>query len=214
VLIGGHSIEDSELKYGLSVTGFIHPSRVLTKKTIRPGDMLILTKPLGTGIVNTAIKGGLATSAVIETTIHLMATLNRRAAEIMSDFAVSACTDITGFGLLGHLAEMVAGSGFGMTIYASMLPVIPEAMEYAAMGLVPAGAYKNREFREKMVTFGPRVDRVLQDISFDPQTSGGLLISIPGPQADALMAGLKDNGISHAAIIGEVTDTPEHIAVI
>ena len=160
VLIGGHSIEDSELKYGLSVTGFIHPSRVLTKKTIRPGDMLILTKPLGTGIVNTAIKGGLATSAVIETTIHLMATLNRRAAEIMSDFAVSACTDITGFGLLGHLAEMVAGSGFGMTIYASMLPVIPEAREHAAMGLVPAGAYKNREFREKMVTFGPRVDRV------------------------------------------------------
>jgi len=95
-----------------------------------------------------------------------------------------------------------------------MLPIIPEAMEYAAMGLVPAGAYKNREFREKMVTFGPRVDRVLQDISFDPQTSGGLLISIPGPQADALMAGLKDNGVSHAAIIGEVTDAPEHIAMI
>ena len=149
VLIGGHSIEDSELKYGLSVTGFIHPGRVLTKKTIRPGDRLILTKPLGTGIVNTAIKGGLASSSVIESTIRLMATLNRRAAEIMSDYPVSACTDITGFGLIGHLAEMVAGSGFGMTIHASMLPVIPEAREYAAMGLVPAGAYKNREFREK-----------------------------------------------------------------
>ena len=214
VLIGGHSIEDSELKYGLSVTGFIHPSRVLTKKTICPGDRLILTKPLGTGIVNTAIKGGLASSAVIESTIRLMATLNRRAAEIMSDFAVSACTDITGFGLLGHLAEMVAGSGFGMKIYASMLPVIPEAQEYAAMGLVPAGAYKNREFREKMVTFGPRVDRVLQDISFDPQTSGGLLISISGAQADALLSNLKDNDISHAAIIGEVTDGPEHILML
>ena len=142
-----------------------------------------------------------------------MATLNRRAAEIMSDYPVSACTDITGFGLIGHLAEMVVGSGFGMKIYASMLPVIPEAREYAAMGLVPAGAYKNREFREKMVTFGPQVDRVLQDISFDPQTSGGLLISIPGPQADALLAGLKDNGISHAAIIGEVTGAPEHITM-
>ena len=104
--------------------------------------------------------------------------------------------------------------GFGMTIHASMLPVIPEAREYAAMGLVPAGAYKNREFRENMVTFGPQVDRVLQDISFDPQTSGGLLISIPGAQADALLAGLNENGIPHAAIIGEVTDTPEHIAMI
>ncbi|MFH0998010.1 MAG: selenide, water dikinase SelD [Pseudomonadota bacterium] len=214
VLIGGHSIEDSELKYGLSVTGFIHPSRVLTKKTIRPGDQLILTKPLGTGIVNTAIKGELASSSVIENTIRLMATLNRRAAEIMSDYPVSACTDITGFGLLGHLAEMVAGSGFGMKIYASMLPVIPEAQEYAAMGLVPAGAYKNREFRENMVTFGPRVDRVMQDISFDPQTSGGLLISIPGAQADALLSGLKDNGISHAAIIGEVTGDSEHIMML
>jgi selenide, water dikinase len=214
VLIGGHSIEDSELKYGLSVTGFIHPSRVLTKKTIRPGDRLILTKPLGTGIVNTAIKGGLASSSVIESTIRLMATLNRRAAEIMSDYPVSACTDITGFGLIGHLAEMVAGSGSGMTIHASMLPVIPEAREYAAMGLVPAGAYKNREFRGKMVTFGPQVDRVLQDISFDPQTSGGLLISIPGDQADALLAKLKDNGISHAAIIGEVTGAPEHITML
>lgn len=214
VLVGGHSIEDSELKYGLSVTGFIHPARVLTKKTIRPGDRLILTKPLGTGIVNTAIKGGLASDDVIESTIRLMATLNRRAAEIMSDFPASACTDITGFGLLGHLAEMVSGSGCGMTIYASRLPVIPEAMEYAAMGLIPGGAHKNREFREKMVTYAPGVDRVLQDISFDPQTSGGLLIGIPADAADALLASLKENGISHAAIIGEVTAGAEHITVV
>ena len=130
VLIGGHSIEDSELRYGLSVTGFIHPSRVLTKKSIRPGDRLILTKPLGTGIVNTAIKGGLASSSVIETTVRLMATLNRRAAEIMSDYPVGACTDITGFGMIGHLA------------------------------------------------------------------------------------GLKDNGISHVAIIGEVTETSEHVTML
>lgn len=215
VLIGGHSIEDSELKYGLSVTGFIHPGRILTKKTIRSGDRLILTKPLGTGIINTAIKGGLAASSVIESTIRLMATLNRRAAEIMSYYAVSACTDITGFGLLGHLAEMVAGSGFGMTIHASNIPIIPEAREYAAMGLVPAGAHKNREFREIMVTFGPRVDRVMRDICFDPQTSGGLLISIPGAHADALLARLKEeNCISRAEIIGEVTGVSEHITIL
>jgi len=215
VLIGGHSIEDSELKYGLSVTGFVHPGRILTKKTIRPGDRLILTKPLGTGIINTAIKGGLASSAVIESVIRLMATLNLKAAGIMSDYPVSACTDITGFGLLGHLAEMVAGSGFGMTIHASNIPVIPEAREYASMGLVPGGAHKNREFRQSMVTFDPRVDRVMQDICFDPQTSGGLLISIPAAQADALLAGLKkDSSISLAEIIGEVTGTSEHITIL
>jgi selenide,water dikinase len=214
VLIGGHSIEDSELKYGLSVTGFIHPDRVLTKKSICSGDRLILTKPLGTGIINTAIKGGLASASVIDFIIGLMATLNRRAAEIMVDYPVSACTDITGFGLIGHLAEMVAGSGFGMTIYAEMLPVIPEALEYAEMGLVPAGAYKNREFRENMVTFGPQVKRVMQDIVFDPQTSGGLLISLPSALADDLLARLKENGIAGAAIIGEVTVGPEHIRVV
>jgi len=215
VLIGGHSIEDSELKYGLSVTGFVHPGRILTKKTIRPGDRLILTKPLGTGIINTAIKGGLASSAVIESVIRLMATLNLKAAGIMSDYPVSACTDITGFGLLGHLAEMVAGSGFGMTIHASNIPVIPEAREYASMGLVPGGAHKNREFRQSMVTFDPRVDRVMQDICFDPQTSGGLLISIPAAQADALLAGLKkDSSIARAEIIGEVTGTSEHITIL
>jgi len=215
VLIGGHSIEDSELKYGLSVTGFVHPGRILTKKTIRQGDRLILTKPLGTGIVNTAIKGGLASPAVIESVIRLMAALNLKAAGIMSDYPVSACTDITGFGLLGHLAEMVAGSGFGMTIHASNIPVIPESREYAAMGLVPGGAHKNREFRQSMVTFGPRVDRIMQDVCFDPQTSGGLLISIPAAQADALLAGLKkESSISLAEIIGEVTGTSEHITIL
>ncbi len=213
VLVGGHSVEDSELKYGLSVTGFIHPKRILTKKNIKPGDRLILTKPLGIGIVNTAIKGGLASESVIQDAITLMTTLNRCAAEIMSAFAVSACTDITGFGLIGHLAEMVVDSGCGMTIHADRLPMIPEAREYAAIGLIPAGAYKNREFRESMVTLSSGVDRIVQDICFDPQTSGGLLISIPDAQADRLLQRLLDGGVSHAAIIGEVTAGAEHITV-
>ncbi len=213
VLVGGHSVEDSELKYGLSVTGFIHPKRILTKKNIKPGDRLILTKPLGIGIVNTAIKGGLASESVIQEAITLMTTLNRCAAEVMSAFAVSACTDITGFGLIGHLAEMVVDSGCGMTIHANRLPMIPEARDYAAIGLIPAGAYKNREFRESMVTFSSGVDRVVRDICFDPQTSGGLLISIPDAQADRLLQRLLDGGVSHAAIIGEVTADAEHITV-
>ena len=214
VVIGGHSIEDSELKYGLSVTGFIHPGRILTKKNIHPGDNLILTKPLGTGIINTAIKGGVAPEPLIQRITQIMVALNRRSAEIISHYGVSACTDITGFGLLGHLAEMVTGSGCGMTVFSADIPVFPEAKEYAAMGLVPSGAYKNRAFRESMVTFGLHVDQVMQDICFDPQTSGGLLISIPAVQADTLLSQLKDNGMDQASIIGEVTLQKEHITVL
>jgi len=214
VVIGGHSIEDSELKYGLSVTGFIHPGRILTKKNIHPGDNLILTKPLGTGIINTAIKGGVAPEPLIQRITQIMVALNRRSAEIISHYGVSACTDITGFGLLGHLAEMVTGSGCGMTVFSADIPVFPEAKEYAAMGLVPSGAYKNRAFRESMVTFGLHVDQVMQDICFDPQTSGGLLISIPAVQADTLLSQLKDNGMDQASIIGEVTLPKEHITVL
>lgn len=214
VLVGGHSIEDSELKYGLSVTGFIHPGKVLTKRNIKPGDRLILTKSLGTGIINTAIKGGLASSAVIENAIKLMTSLNSTAAQTMSKYPVNACTDITGFGLLGHIAEMTAGSGCGVMIYSEEIPVIHEAREFAAKGLVPGGTYKNREFREKMVTFGEKTDRFIQDICFDPQTSGGLLISIPKAYSDDLVSGLKANGIISAAIIGEVTQPPEHITVL
>jgi selenide, water dikinase len=149
VLLGGHSIEDKELKYGLSVTGFIHPDRVLTKKALQTGDRLILTKPLGTGIINTAIKAGLASAAVTDRVSRQMAALNKDAARIMADFPVHACTDITGFGLMGHLAEMVERSGHGVRLDASRVPVIPEALEFAAMGLIPAGAYNNRAFRKR-----------------------------------------------------------------
>ena len=179
VLVGGHSIEDRELKYGLSVTGFIHPDRILTKKNLKAGDRLVLTKPLGTGIINTAVKGGLASDEAIKFVTLLMAALNKDAAEIMQACPVHACTDITGFGLIGHLAEMVIDSGLGVEILSDRLPVIPEALEYAGMGLVPAGAYKNREFREAMVDIGPSVDSIVQDILFDPPTSGGLKIKAP-----------------------------------
>jgi selenide,water dikinase len=204
VLVGGHSVEDKELKYGLSVTGFIHPDRVLTKKNLRDRDALVLTKPLGTGIINTAIKGGLVSSETIEKITRLMATLNRDAAEIMHHYPVHACTDITGFGLLGHLAEMITDSPFGIRIMTEKIPVVPETFDYAGMGLVPAGAHKNREFREAMVTFSPDIERTMQDILFDPQTSGGLLICLERDKAHDLLEAFREKGIREAAIIGEV----------
>lgn len=204
VLVGGHSVEDKELKYGLSVTGFIHPDQVLIKTNIKDGDRLILTKPLGTGIINTAIKAGLAEEELIEAVTRLMATLNRDAAMIMKDYPVNACTDITGFGLLGHLAEMTDDSECSVRIMADQVPVLEKSIEFAGMGLVPAGTYRNREFREQMVDFSSTVNRYLQDVLFDPQTSGGLLICVEGNSADNLLAELKKQGIDQAAIIGEV----------
>jgi selenide,water dikinase len=215
VLIGGHSIEDKELKYGLSVTGFVQPARMLTKKNLRPGDRLVLTKPLGTGIVNTAIKAGMAPADLTDKVTRLMALLNRDAARILSQFEVHACTDVTGFGLLGHLAEMICGFGLSMRVFSDHVPMIPEALEFAAMGLIPAGAYNNREFRESMIDFGQTVGRSVQDVLFDPQTSGGLLIGIGRDRADVLVKTLRDAGISDTAEIGEVLkDEKEKIWVV
>jgi selenide,water dikinase len=214
VLVGGHTVEDQELKYGLSVTGFIHPDRVLTKKNLKAGDLLILTKRLGTGIIGTAIKGALASQEITDKVTRAMATLNKDAAEVMVDYPVHACTDITGFGFLGHLAEMVSGSGFGVRIKADSVPVYPEALEYAAMGLVPAGAYKNRDFRLFMVDFAPSVDRVLQDVLFDPQTSGGLLICVAPEKAEDLLKALKTKGVQDAALVGEVIAEPKERIIV
>jgi len=208
VLAGGHSIEDNELKYGLSVTGFIHPDRILTKKNLQPGDRLILTKPLGSGIITTAVKAGMVPDDLLESVISLMATLNRYAAEVMTGFPVHACTDITGFGLLGHLAEMAEGSGLGIRVYSDQVPLIPRTTDFAAMGLIPGGAHRNRDFRENMTIFSPDISRILQFVLFDPQTSGGLLISVAPDHADRLVDALREKGLADAAIIGEVIAEP------
>ncbi len=209
VLIGGHSIEDKELKYGLSVTGLAHPARVLTKKNLRSGDRLVLTKPLGTGIVNTAIKAGLAPADLVQNVTRLMAALNRDAAEVMARFDPHACTDVTGFGLLGHLAEMVSGAGRGVRLFSGRVPIIGQALDFASMGLIPAGAYRNREFRQAMIVIEKSVPRSRLDILFDPQTSGGLLISVARNLADALVEALRDAGIGGATQIGEVLERAE-----
>jgi selenide,water dikinase len=169
----------------------------------------VLTKPLGSGIVNTAIKAAMASADLTDKVTRLMAALNREAAGIMVDFNISACTDVTGFGLLGHLAEMVCGSGTSVRIESGQVPVIAEALEFASMGLIPAGAYKNKAFREQMITIAETVPRALQDVLFDPQTSGGLLISVSDDQAAALVKALRNGGVGDATQIGEILDSPE-----
>lgn len=213
VLIGGHTVEDNELKYGLSVTGIVHPRRILVKANLKPGDHLILTKPLGTGIINTAVKAGMVSEQLTEQVTQVMAALNRTAAEVMGTHDVHACTDITGFGLIGHLAEMVEDH-LGIAIYTDALPVLPETREFAAMGMIPAGAYRNREHRAQMVRTARTVPRDMEDILYDPQTSGGLLIAAPEAESRRLLADLHRHGISEACIIGHVQSEPANTIVV
>ncbi len=214
VLLGGHSVEDEELKYGLSITGFVHPDKVLANRGLRKGDQLVLTKPLGTGIVNTAIKADLATVQTVRKVTEIMAQLNKDAARIMDDFNISACTDITGFGLLGHLCEMVNDTSLLAVINAQQVPLLPEAVEFGSMGLVPIGAHKNRNFREDMVVSPESFDPVLRDILYDPQTSGGLLVGCREGEAEQLVSRLKNEGIEHAEIIGYIDHSPDNNVTI
>jgi len=208
-LVGGHSVEDAELKYGLSVTGTIHPEHIITNGAAKPGDKLILTKPLGTGIINTAIKAKVASEGAIAKVKQSMTTLNKIPSEIMQAVGVNSCTDITGFGFLGHACEMAEASSVGMVIYASSIPFFAEAEEYARTGLVPAGTHRNRKFRAHQIEMDPALSPEMIDILFDAQTSGGLLISVAQEKADELLNRLKKAGIEESTIIGEVTAKPK-----
>lgn len=199
LLVGGHSIEDPELKYGLSVTGLVHPDQVLLNSGARPGDVLLLTKPLGTGILSTAVKGGLADAATARQLVELMATLNRLPMEILNGDAglraeVHGCTDITGFGLFGHLHEMAEASGVSIHLDPASLPVLEGTRAFADMGIIPEGAYRNRTFYSQWVRSAlPEMD-VLEMIAYDPQTSGGLLLSMTAAAAAKLLALLRQQG--------------------
>ena len=203
VMLGGHTIDDDEPKYGLSVTGVVHPDKVLTNAGARPGDALILTKAIGTGVLYTALKAELFPAGVAAAAAS-MTQLNRYAAEVMTRFPVHACTDITGFGLLGHAFELAAGSAVDLELDSRAVPLLPDAAEAAGMGLVPAGAYANRDYL-KQVDFQPDVPVNLQDLLFDPQTSGGLLISLAEDLAADLLTELHAAGVAVAARIGRVT---------
>ncbi len=209
VLVGGHSIEDQELKYGLAVTGLIRPDEVITNIGAKVGDRIIITKPLGTGIINTAQKGGVASAEVVQRAVEVMATLNRKAAEVMRDFQVHACTDVTGFGLLGHLCEMLGEGEIGIKVYTGTVPVLPGAEEYARMGLVPGGTHRNKEFYMPKVDGAKDVPPYLLDILFDAQTSGGLLISARSRDIEELLNSLRGAGVKDASIIAEVVAEPE-----
>lgn len=190
VTAGGHSIEDTEPKYGLCVSGLVHPGAVLTNRGAREGDLLVLTKPLGTGILTTAAKAELLSGAEYRAMTDLMAALNRDAARAAVPLRPSACTDVTGFGLLGHTCEMAQGSDVEVELHVADIDLIPEAVELARMGLLPAGMYRNRSFAEDRVDPGT-TELCRQDLLYDPQTSGGLLMAAAPEDADALLEELR-----------------------
>jgi selenide,water dikinase len=204
LLVGGHSVDDTELKYGLAVTGVVHPDKVLTNGGARVGDKLVLTKPLGTGVIATAMKGRLASPSAEAEAIRVMTALNRLPEACLDITTVNAITDITGFGLLGHALEMATASHVEVTFYAHQVPVLAAAREYAAMGLVPAGSFANRRFCETRLQVAPGLDPLLVDLFSDAQTNGGLLLAVAPDQAEALLDCLQSHGI-HAAAIGAVT---------
>ena len=205
IITGGHTIRGAEPIYGLAVSGFVHPERVLTNSNAKPGDVLILTKPLGIGILTTTAKADMADGAVLNRIYTQMATLNKTARDIMVRFPVHSCTDVTGFSLLGHGYEMAQGSGCTLHITVDCVPFHPEALEFASMGLVPAGAYRNRQYAAGGVKCCRELSLALQDILYDPQTSGGLLFALPETEAESCLRALRDN-IPQAAMVGYVTE--------
>lgn len=203
-LVGGHSIDDQEPKFGLSVTGTIHPDRIRSNAGAKPGDRLILTKPIGVGILTTAIKQGILEKADLDEVMNVMATLNKTAAEVMERYSVNACTDVTGFGLLGHTMEIAKGGNVGVTVINQDVPVLSRAKELAEQNVIPGGTYKNRQWLADDIDYADSVSEIDQLILCDAVTSGGLLISVPEAEADALQRELLENNVQ-SAIIGNVT---------
>ncbi len=205
LLMGGHSVEDNEIKYGLAVTGTIHPDRVLYNRGAKPGDKLILTKALGTGIVSTALKAGAANDALINRAVACMTTLNKKASEIMLAAGdIHACTDITGFGFLGHACETIEDSDVGLEIFSSAIPIMEGVRDLVETGYIPGGLYRNRSYRVGLVEKTPSCPDWIFDVCFDPQTAGGLFFSLPAQKAQALVETMRAAGITDTALVGEV----------
>lgn len=213
-LVGGHSIDDQEPKFGLSVTGVVHPDKIRANAGAKPGDRLILTKPIGVGILTTAIKRDLLDKEDIDNVMNVMAALNKDAAEAMESFQVNACTDVTGFGLLGHAIELAEGSNAGVIINSGSVPVLPRTLELAEQNIIPGGSRKNHKWLSGRIEYSPDIDETTQLILCDAITSGGLLISVPEAEAEALQKALEERNVT-SAIIGEVTDqSPGKIKVL
>jgi len=213
-LVGGHSIDDVELKYGLSVMGTVHPKRLVTNSGAKVRDKIILTKPLGTGIISTALKAGMVDEETIAKLTKCMSTLNDKASELMQEVGAHACTDITGFGLLGHACQVAKNSQVGINIYHASLLFLPKAEEFAKQGFCPGGLHRNREFYSAAVIIANKVPSHIQDILFDAQTSGGLLICLAPGKAELLLDRLRQAGVEDAAIIGEVVSEPSGVITV
>lgn len=207
IIVGGHTVNDNEPKYGLSVMGLVHPNKVFANSEAKSGEVLVITKPIGTGVINTAIKGEIASKEHIDEATKYMATLNKYAAEIARKYNISACTDITGFGLAGHVHEMASGANVSITIESEKVPFINGAIEYAKMAMIPSGTYNNKRHIKKDYVCESK-ETYIEDLLFDPQTSGGLLYSLGEDEAIKLVEELKENNII-ASIIGYVKDKKE-----
>lgn len=203
VLAGGHSIQDEEPKYGLCVTGFAAEADILKNSGARDGDLLVLTKPIGTGVLATAAKAELLAPAEVSALTETMAALNKTAWEEMMPLRPHGCTDVTGFGLLGHALEMARGCGLTLTLWAGQVPLLPGALEWAVQGILPGGCHRNRADVERETDTAPGIALARLDLLFDPQTSGGLLIALPESRAETLAERLLDRGLT-AAVIGRV----------
>lgn len=213
MVIGGHTVEDDEPKYGLCASGFVHPKDVLKNSTAKVGDLLVITKPVGVGIVNTAIKADMVDKETYNEAVKNMATLNKFAKDAMMEAGANACTDVTGFGLLGHTLEMAEGSGVTIKLHSDKIPLLKGAVEFASMGLIPEGAYFNKKHIGDKVEFKDSVEDEMRDIMYDPQTSGGLLISLERDRAEKLLK-LLDGGPNEYALIGEVVEREEKDIVV
>lgn len=214
VLVGGHSVQDEEPKYGLCVTGFVHPKKIFKNYGCQPGDVLILTKQIGSGIINTAVKAEMASEHEVREAVRVMSSLNKKAKEAAETFSIHACTDVTGFGLLGHCVEMAEASGVSFHLSVQDIAFMDGAAEYAKMGLVPAGAYRNREYAGDAVEAGETEECYL-DLLYDPQTSGGLLFSVGAEEAPALVEALENAQMdTKVSVIGMVKDKMEKLIYV
>ena len=211
VLVGGHSVQDDEPKYGLCVSGFVHPDKIFKNYGCRPGDILVLTKQIGSGIVNTAIKAEMASAGAVREAQTVMASLNKKAKQVVERYDVSACTDITGFGLLGHCVEMASASDVTFELNVRDIAYFDDAVDYAKMGLIPAGAYKNRGYSIDKVDTGSVEEHYL-DLLYDPQTSGGLLISVAEENLAEMMGDFRQAGMdTEVSVIGKVAEKSDRL---
>jgi selenide,water dikinase len=212
-LVGGHSISDTGIKFGLSVSGFVNPKKMLLNNTPRVGDVLILTKPLGTGVINTLIKADMAPAELVKQADRYMIQLNRKASEIALKYNVSCGTDITGFGLLGHLVEIIQNSELGIEVFYNEINIYQGLLEYIKMGLVPGGTYNNKNYRSCYINDYDNIPVEIMDILFDPQTSGGLLVAVKEEEHKQMLVEMKESGID-AYVCGQITDKTKKISVL